>query len=175
MNHPRWVPSLLLLGVLPACQHGKSSVIPVASPSPIARDDLTPRFARKDLFGVWEAIDYFHNGLSRPETRLNVKYCFAEDSVYPGLPPDQVNDSIEGTCDWFITKDYLIYEGSMGTPPEVMKIEKLENDTLVLWRNAVESMTLRRIRKTWEVKTPVLKTKQIPVRGMPPPPPNMSR
>ena len=175
MKRLRWLPPLLLLGFHPACQNGKSSALPAAKPGPIAKDDITPRFARKDLFGVWEVTDYFHNGLSRPETRLNVKYCFAEDSVYPGLPPDQVNDSAEGACDWFITKNLLIFEGSMGASPQVMKIEKLENDLLVLGLGAWETMTLRRIRKTWEGKTPVLKTKQIPVRGMLPPLPTMTR
>ena len=175
MSHLRWVSLAVLLGLLPACQQDNSLPQPPVTRGSIDREDLTPRFAREDFFGVWEVTDYFSNGSTRPETRLNLKYCFNQDAVYPGLPPDQVNDSVEGTSDWFITKNLLIFEGSMGASPQVLAIEKLENDLLVLRLNARDTMTLRRIRKTWEGKSPVLKPKQIPVRGMQPPPPPILR
>ncbi|WP_395741638.1 hypothetical protein [Prosthecobacter sp.] len=119
MNRLRWFPLGLgvLLGFLPACQHNETSAHPAVTHGPVAADDLTPQFARKDLFGVWEVTGYHCNGPSRAQTRPNVKYCFAEDNVYPNLPPEDENDSAEGSCDWFITKNLLIFEGSMGASP----------------------------------------------------------
>ncbi len=150
--------------ILASCQNPESKPALVA---PASRDDLTPRFARKDLFGVWEVVDYYQNGLATFETRPNLKYCFNDDCAYPALPPDIINDSIEGSTDWFIVKNLLIFEGSMGTGQEVFYIEKLTDDTLVLRTSAVSKMTLNRIRRTYHGKTPVLKIKKLPVRGIP--------
>ncbi len=167
----RWIQIIWIAAALAACQQTPPKPASVQGIQ-AQREDLTPQFQRKDLLGVWEVVGYYINGLPRPETRLNVKYCFGEDEVYPGLPPDQVNDSAEGQSDWFITKNLLIFEGSMGVSPRVLEIEKLENDRLVLRVDARETMTLRRIQKTWHGKSPVLKPKQIPVNGMYPSPPS---
>ncbi len=148
------------------CQHQATTSVQQTS----LPKDLSPRYSQKDLIGVWEVVHYFSNSGAKGPAKPNLKYCFSEDRAYTGVPPEVSHDGAEANSSYFLVKDYIIIEGGLGVTPAVLSIRDLQKDTLVLAEDHWGSITLRRIRKTWDGgPTPVLKPKQIPLSGRPVP------
>lgn len=131
----------------------------------------TSQITKSSLYGVWEVIscsstDYIPSVdklANHSKSTLNYKYCFNEQTAYPGLPPDSEYDSADGGGEYYIVGDNIMVIRT-GVPNDIRAYSvEISNDRLILTDSRFRT-TFRRIAKSWNGKAPIIKPKEIPIK-----------
>ena len=130
-----------------------------------------PAFARSALLGVWVVVaceSFSPHRAGSPATVPNCKFCFGTKEAYPDLPADEVNDSADGSGDYYVVGgDILVIR--TGVPGGLFAFQLVTvGAEQIVWHRGEWRVTLRRIARTWDgIHTPKLRPRNLPVSYLP--------